>query len=128
VKIEAAVLCHSCMPTTDATLSILGAGIRSYRKVAGDSYCHLFLAGVLLHEDGDSSAPKVSTSVTFPNGETMTLIDHNAWNLGTTTAEASPRRYPISTPVHFPASDPGLYAITLEIDDASATLPVRVTG
>jgi hypothetical protein len=128
VKIEAAMLCHSCMPTSDGTLSILGGGIRSYRKAAGDPYCHLFLAGVVLHDDGDTATPKVSTSVMFPNGETMTLIDHNTWNLGATTAEPSPRRYPISTPVHFPANDPGVYTITIEIESATATLPVLVTA
>jgi hypothetical protein len=128
VKIEAATLCHSCLPSSDGTLSILGAGLRSYRKVTGDSYCHLFLAGVLLHEDGDPSTPGVSTSVALPNGEMMTLIDRAPWNLGATAAEPSPRRYPISTPVHFPAADAGVYTITLSVDSVTVTLPVLVTS
>ena len=125
MKIEAAVLCFSALPQGNE-ISILGAGVRSYRKISGDPYCHLHLAGLLLHEDGDSATPSVSTSVQFPNGETMTLIDRNTWTLGA-TSESFPRRYPISTPVHFPAADAGVYTITLTIGDATAAVPILVS-
>ena len=126
MKIEAAALCFSALPVGNE-ISVLGAGVRSYRKVAGDPYCHLHLAGVLLHEDGDTTTPAVSTSVVFPNGETMTLIDRNPWTLGATTTEPFPRRYPISTPVHVPASDPGVYTVTLTVGTATAALPLLVS-
>ena len=126
MKIEAAVLCFSALPQGNE-ISVLGGGVRSYRKVVGDPYCHLHLAGVLLHEDGDTATPPVSTSVEFPNGETMTLIDRSPWTLAATSAEPFPRRYPISTPVHFPAADPGVYTISISIGAATAALPVLVS-
>ena len=57
----------------------------------------------------------------------MTLIDRGPWPLGSKSTEPFSRRYPISTPVHFPAADPGVYTIFVTVGAATAALPILVS-
>lgn len=121
MKIEAAMFCNGAQ-AAEGLLFMLGAGFEFF-TAQPDRTVHLVVAGIFLHEDGDTTTPVIQVAAAQPDGEACFAAEllYEVQNVGT-----APRRRVFAVPVHFVAPSSGMYTVTVSLETSIVTLPLRI--